>query len=130
MRKVVAVFATLVGSVVAAISIASPAYAAFHDRVANPYLHTLLDALTLAIVTSPLWTAYLWGANRRRGLVALIAVVQVPVAVFSFVPIPDPALHAIALALSLTITVTSLWYVRRAAKLDAVEARTGQFTAR
>lgn len=122
MRKVLAVFATLVGAIGLAVGIATPAYAAFHDRVANPYLHTLLDVLTLAIVTSPLWTAYLWGANRRRGLVALIAVVQVPVAVFSFVPIPDPTLHAVALASSLTVTVTALWYVRRAAKLEATEA--------
>lgn len=130
MKKVFAVFATLIGAVVAAVGTATPAYAAFHDRVANPYLHTLLDALTLAIVTSPLWTAYLWGANRRRGLLALIAVVQIPVAVFSFVPIPDPALHAVALALSLTITVTSLWYVRRAARLDAAEARAEEVPAR
>ncbi|MGH8794578.1 MAG: hypothetical protein ACRDXX_18250 [Stackebrandtia sp.] len=106
----------------AAVAISTPAYAYAHDRVASPWLHTLLDVLTLAVVTSPLWTTYLWGSARRRGLLALVALVQIPAAVFAFVPIADPALHAVALTLGLTITATSLWHVRRAAKLEATEA--------
>ncbi|HZE37425.1 MAG TPA: hypothetical protein VE172_01310 [Stackebrandtia sp.] len=113
-----AVVITTLAATIAAVSFATPAYAAFHDRVKNPYLHSLLDVLTLAIVASPLWTAWLWGSYRRRGLIALIAVVQIPVAVFSFVPIADPILHAVALALSITITTTAICYVRRAAKYE------------
>lgn len=108
--------AVVMGAVIAAITISSPAYAFAHDRVANPLLHTVLDVLTLAIVSSPLWTAYFWGRAPKARLVALIAVVQVPVAVFAFVPINDPVLHVVALTLGLTITGTSLWYARRAAK--------------
>ncbi|CAM3127213.1 hypothetical protein [Stackebrandtia soli] len=113
--------AVAVIAAVASLAIASPAYAYAHDRVHTPWLHTLLDVLTLAVVTSPVWTAFLWGAKARGGLIALIAVVQVPAAVFAFVPMHDPTLHLIALPLGLAITGTSLWYVRRLAKGEAAE---------
>lgn len=86
--------ALILGVVIATIAVSGPAYAYAHDRVADPWLHTALDVVTLAVVTSPLWTAYLWGAQRRGGLLALIAFVQIPAAVFAFVPIPDPVIHA------------------------------------
>lgn len=107
--------AVVLGVVAAALAVSSPAYAYAHDRVANPYLHTLLDVLTLAVATSPLWTAYLWGASRRGLLLALVAVVQVPVAVIGFVPIASPVVHLAASGGALGLTVLSLWFVHRAA---------------
>ena len=73
--------------------VASPASAFAHNAVHTAWLYTLLDVLTLAVVTAPLWTAWLWGARRRGLLLALIAVVQAPVAVIGFVPIATPWLH-------------------------------------
>ncbi|GAA4899443.1 hypothetical protein LX16_0760 [Stackebrandtia albiflava] len=106
----------ILGAVVTAVAASTPAYAYAHDRVADPWLHTALDVLTLVMVTSPLWTAYLWGPGRRGALLALIGVVQIPAAVFAFVPIADPVLHAVALLVGVTSTVTSIWYVRRAGR--------------
>ena len=112
-------FAIVAGVVLSVLAVSSPAYAYAHDRVANPWLHTVMDVLTLIVVTSPLWTAYFWGVARRRGLLTLIAVVQIPAAVFAFVPIPDPVLHAVALLAGLTITGVSLWYARRATAIES-----------
>jgi hypothetical protein len=103
--------------------IASPASAFAHNAVHNVWLHTLLDGLTLVIVTSPLWTAYLWGAHRRRLLLALVAVVQLPVAVIGFVPIAAPWLHLAACGVALGLTGFSLWYVRRHVGEAAVAAQ-------
>ncbi|WP_229783500.1 hypothetical protein [Pilimelia anulata] len=103
--------------VLAALWVASPAQAFAHNAIKNPYLHALFDGLTLAVVTAPLWSAYLWGRGRRSLLLALIGAVQVPVAVIAFVPIDSPVLHAILLPLALIITVASVVAVRRA---DAV----------
>ena len=114
--------ALAVMTALATLSIASPAYAYAPDRVHTPWLHTLLDVLTLVVVTSPVWTALLWGRKARGGLIALIAVVQVPAAVFAFVPMHDPTLHLIALPLGLAITGTSLWYVRRLARGELADA--------
>jgi hypothetical protein len=119
--------AVVIGTVIAAVAISSPAYAFAHDRVANPWWHAILDVLTLAIVSAPLWTAFAWRTGRRRSLLALIAVIQLPVAVFAFVPIADPVLHAIALGLGLTITVSAVWYVRHAAQ-PAKDVATQQLT--
>ena len=44
---------------------AAPPVAFFHNNVHNPYVHAVLDVLTLAVATAPLWTAYLWGVRRR-----------------------------------------------------------------
>src|SRR5687767_11136393 len=49
----------------AILPIAAPASRYFHQSVQNPVLHWVLDLLTLAIVTSPLWTVYAWGGQRR-----------------------------------------------------------------
>lgn len=95
--------------------VAAPASAFAHDRVHNTYLHAVLDVLTLAVVTSPLWTAYLWGGRRRALMMALVAVVQVPVAVIAFVPIVNPVIHAVSLVGALGLTAFSLVYVRRSA---------------
>jgi hypothetical protein len=105
--------------VLAILWVATPASAFAHDRVANPYLHIALDVLVLAVVTAPLWTAYLWGGRRRAHLLALVTVVQLPVAVVAFVPIVHPWVHAAALAGALALTAGSLAYTRRSAPAAA-----------
>ena len=102
--------------------IASPAQAFAHNHVHNPYLHALLDIVTLFVVFSPIATAYAWGPRRRGWLIALIAVVQLPVAIIGFVPIIEPALHLSAVAVAAALTGTSLWLVRRARRSEATEA--------
>lgn len=115
--------ATVIGTTLAALMISAPAYAYAHDRVTNPVLHAVLDVLTLAVVTAPVWTAFAWTRGRRSAmLMALIAAVQIPAAVLAFVPIPDPVLHSVALVTSLAITVTSIVYVRREAHAVALES--------
>ncbi|GAA3244678.1 hypothetical protein ACFO1B_37765 [Dactylosporangium siamense] len=95
--------------------VASPASAFAHNAVHDRWLHLVLDGLTLAVVTAPLWTAYLWGAARRRLLLGLVAVVQLPVAVIGFVPIATPWIHLAAFGMALGLTAFSLWYVHRPA---------------
>ncbi|OLB81222.1 MAG: hypothetical protein AUI14_04215 [Actinobacteria bacterium 13_2_20CM_2_71_6] len=97
----------------------------FHNNVTNPYAHLALDALTLAVATAPLWTAYLWGARRRGLLLALVAIVQVPVAVIGFVPAVNPVVHAATFAGALVLTALSLAVVRRAVAVPAAVERTG-----
>ena len=120
MRRV----ALMLGAVLAVLAVASPAQAYAHDRVANPALHTVLDVLTLAIVTAPLWTAYFWGKERRAVFLALLAIVQIPAAVFAFVPIADPVLHIVGMLASLTVTGTSVWYARALARSRAERTET------
>jgi len=103
---------------------AAPPVAFFHNNVHNPYVHVVLDVLTLAVATAPLWTAYLWGGQRRALLLALVAVVQLPVAVIGFVPAVNPVVHAATFAGALLLTGFSLAAVRRAARsADSVPAR-------
>ena len=102
------------------IALPGPAFAYAHDRVADPWLHMVLDVMTLAMVTSPLWTAYWWDGSRRLSLLLLIGIVQIPAAVFAFVPIADPVLHLVALVVGLTLTGSSLWYVRTATSSEEV----------
>ena len=106
----------LLAGALAVLAVASPASAFSHDRVTNPYLHSALDLLTLGVVTAPLWTAYFWGSRRRGQLLALVAGIQLPVAVVAFVPIHNPVLHAIALTSGLALTVASVAVVRQTAK--------------
>src|SRR2546430_17689185 len=87
---------------------AAPPLAFFHNSVTNPYVHAALDVLTLAVATAPLWTAFLWGAQRRGLLLALVAVVQLPVAVIGFVPAVNPVVHAVTFAGALALTGFSL----------------------
>jgi hypothetical protein len=109
--------ATVLGTTLTLLAVSSPAYAFAHDRVTNPYLHSLLDVLTLAVVTAPIWTAFTWARGRHSAwLIALIALVQVPVAVLAFVPIANPILHAVALVTGLSVTAGSIFYVRREAR--------------
>ncbi|MEV0453882.1 hypothetical protein [Catellatospora methionotrophica] len=109
MRRAVAVLTMVTGLLL----IAAPAQAFAHNRVTNPALHTVFELLTIAVVLSPVWTAFAWGPRRRGLLVALIAVVQLPVAIIGFVPIPNPVAHAAALISALTLTAVSIWLVRR-----------------
>ena len=95
---------------------AAPPLAFFHNAVTNPYAHAALDVLTLAVATAPLWTAFLWGAQRRGLLLALVAVVQLPVAVIGFVPAVNPIVHAVTFVSALALTGLSLTVVRRAAR--------------
>ena len=101
---------------------AAPPVAFFHNNVHNPYVHVVLDVLTLAVATAPLWTAYFWGGRRRALLLALVAVVQLPVAVIGFVPAVNPIVHAVTFVSALALTGLSLSVVRRAAR--AVEPAT------
>ncbi len=94
---------------------AAPPVAFFHNNVHNPYVHVVLDVLTLAVATAPLWTAYFWGGRRRALLLALVAVVQLPVAVIGFVPAVNPVVHAVTFIGALVLTGFSLAAVRRAA---------------
>ena len=104
------------GTVLGILGISAPAQAFFHNAVTNPYLHAALDGLTMACVIAPLWTVYLWAARRRGLLFALVALVQVPVAIAGFVPIIDPAVHLVAASTALALTVGSLLWVRRATR--------------
>ena len=115
MRRVGIVF----GLVLAGLLVASPAQAFAHNAVHNAFLHSVLDALTLMAVAAPVLTAYVWGRARRGLLVALVAVVQVPVAVIGFVPIANPVTHLAAFGTALALTGLSLWAVRRAARSEA-----------
>ena len=112
--------ATVLGTTLTLLAVSAPAYAFAHDRVTNPYLHSLLDVLTLAVVTAPIWTAFTWARGRHSvWLLSLIALVQVPVAVLAFVPIVNPILHAVALVAGLGVTASSIFYVRREARTRA-----------
>ncbi len=117
--------ATVLGTTLALLAISAPAAAYAHDRVANPFLHAVLDVLTLAVVTAPVWTVFSWTRGRRSlWLAALVALVQIPAAVMAFVPIADPALHTIVLVTSLALTASSIVYVRREARAAEQLART------
>jgi hypothetical protein len=113
--------AVVLGGLAAVLWVAAPASAFAHDRVRNPFLHSLLDVFSLAVVTAPLWTAYLWGVRRRGLMLALIAVVQVPVAVIAFMPIVQPTVHLVSMVGALALTGASLLYVRRLATSPAAE---------
>jgi hypothetical protein len=54
-------------------------------------------------------------------MLALIAVVQMPVAVVAFVPIVQPAVHVVSMVGALALTGASLLYVRRLATSPATE---------
>lgn len=103
----------IAGLVLAALWVAAPAQAFAHNNVHNANLHALLDGLTLLVASAPIWTALLWRGARPWWLAALIALVQLPVAVIGFVPIVDPVPHLVLFALALTLTGLSLALVRR-----------------
>lgn len=104
--------AVVLGGLAGVLWVAAPAAAFAHDRVRNPYLHAVLDVLSLAVVTAPLWTAYLWRGARRGPLLALVAVVQLPVAVIAFVPATGLATRLASGLTALALTAISLCYVR------------------
>ncbi|MEV6304775.1 hypothetical protein AB0M02_35560 [Actinoplanes sp. NPDC051861] len=104
--------AVVLALTLAGLWIASPAQAFAHTRVQNPALHAVLDGLTLLVVSAPVWTALLWSGGNRWQLAALIALVQIPVAIIGFVPIVDPYLHLALFVIALGITAMSLRVVR------------------
>ncbi|OJF11519.1 hypothetical protein [Couchioplanes caeruleus] len=105
--------AVLTGFVLAALWVAAPAQAFAHNAVHNAGMHVLLDGLTLAVVSAPVWTVLLWRGPRRLAFAALIGAVQVPVAVIGFLPIANPYLHLTLFVLALTLTGASLHVARR-----------------
>ncbi|GIE95328.1 hypothetical protein [Paractinoplanes rishiriensis] len=111
--------AILTTVVLAALWVASPAQAFAHNAVHNSALHALLDGLTVAVASAPVWTALLWGRGNRLWLAGLIAIVQVPVAVIGFVPIANPAVHLALFLSALTLTAVSLRLVRSQARSAA-----------
>jgi hypothetical protein len=112
MRRVVITAAVAAGLLL----IAAPAQAFAHNRVHNAYLHAVLDVLTLLVVASPALSVALWGRRRRALLLALVAVVQLPVAVIGFAPITNPILHLAASATALALTAAAIVAVRRPAR--------------
>jgi hypothetical protein len=112
--------AVLLALVVAGLWIATPAQAFAHNNVHNTTLHAVLDALTLVVVSAPVWTALLWSGGNRWLLAALVAVVQIPVAVVGFVPIVDPYLHLALFVIAVAMTGLSLRLVRQQARAAAL----------
>jgi hypothetical protein len=108
--------AVLVTLVLAGLWVATPAQAFAHNHVHNATLHAVLDGLTLAVVSAPVWTALLWSGGSRWWLAALIAVVQIPVAIIGFVPIANPYLHLALFVIALGLTGLSLRVVRGQAR--------------
>jgi hypothetical protein len=98
---------------------ASPAQAFAHNNVHSPAFHGVLDALTLLVVSAPVWTALLWTGRSRWLLAGLVAVVQIPVAVIGFVPIVNPYLHLALFMIALALTGVSLRMVRNQARRAA-----------
>ena len=112
--------AVLFAPILAGLWIATPAQAFAHNRVHNPALHAVLDALTLLVASAPVWTALLWSGRHRGWLAALIAVVQIPVAVIGFVPVVDPRLHLTLFVTAIALTAVSLRIVRTRARSASV----------
>jgi hypothetical protein len=108
--------AVVLALVVAGLWIAAPAQAFAHNNVHNTYLHAVLDGLTLLVASAPVWTAMLWSGHRKWLLAALIAVVQIPVAVIGFMPIVNPYLHLALFVTAITLTAVSLRIVRNQAR--------------
>jgi hypothetical protein len=105
--------ALMTGIALAVLSTSTPAQAFFHSAVTNVYLHAALDLLTFALVTAPILTAYLWAGRRRGMLIALVALVQLPVAIAGFVPIINPVLHLAMAMTAVGLTAATLVWVRR-----------------
>ncbi len=58
--------------------------------------------------------------RRRRGLLlALVGLIQVPVAVIAFVPIVPPAVHLLLFGVALALTIGSISFVRQSATSPA-----------
>ena len=122
--------AIIVSAVVAAVVISGPAVAFSHDRIANPWLHAVFDALSLAVVMAPIWTALAWGSGRKWPLVGLISTVQIPVAVFAFMPIASYPLRTTTLVLALAITISAIVYVRRVTAVGSESEYSAQVSSR
>jgi hypothetical protein len=116
--------AVLLTLVLAGLWIAAPAQAFAHNNVHNATLHAVLDALTLVVASAPVWTALLWSGGSRWWLAALIAVVQIPVAIIGFVPIANPWLHLALFVIAIGLTGVSLRVVRAQARTAASPAPT------
>jgi hypothetical protein len=122
MRRAAVVLAVLV----AGLWIAAPAQAFAHNNVHNVYFHAVLDALTLLVVSAPVWTLILWSGRRTWLTAALIAVVQIPVAVIGFVPIVNPYLHLTLFLVAIALTGVSLRIVRNQSRATVTAAETSR----
>lgn len=116
--------AVLLTLVLAGLWIATPAQAFAHNRVHNTTLHAVLDALTLVVVSAPVWTALLWSGGNRWLLAGLVAIVQIPVAIIGFVPIVNPYLHLTLFVIAIGLTAVSLRVVRNQARAAVSPAPT------
>jgi hypothetical protein len=125
MEVIVRRLLTATGVIAGVLFVAAPAQGFAHSTVHNPYLHAALDALTLLVVASPVLTGLLWGTQRRGLLLALVALVQLPVAVIATLPIGDPWLHLTASVTAVAITAATLVAVRRSSR-KAAPAAIGQ----
>jgi hypothetical protein len=112
--------AVLLALVVAGLWVATPAQAFAHNHVHNATLHAVLDALTLVVVSAPVWTALLWSGGNRWLLAGLVGIVQIPVAVIGFVPIVDPVLHLALFVVAIALTGVALRLVRQQARAAAL----------
>jgi hypothetical protein len=111
-----------VGVIAGVVLVAAPAQGFAHTAVHNPYLHALLDVITLLVVASPVLTALAWVAGRRLLLLALVALVQLPVVFLATLPTGNPWLHLSASVSALGVTAVALVAVRRVARKAALAA--------
>jgi hypothetical protein len=115
MRRLATVLAI---AVLAILVVAAPALAFYHDHVHNLYLHTLLDLLTLAVISAPIiglsvWRGHVPSRQRKRAAFWVLLAMQLPAGLLAFASFPRPWLQVAGDALSLSLTGWSLWFVRR-----------------
>jgi hypothetical protein len=78
-------------------------------------MRTMLTVLTVAVVTAPVWTLFLWGGQHRWLMIPLVAGVQLPLAGAALLPTIDPLLHLAAVFGALSLTWLALASVHLAA---------------
>jgi hypothetical protein len=96
----------------AALLFLTPLHRVIHPEIDSPLPHAALDAVTLAVLTAPLWTFVHWGASHRVQLGALIGIVQLPALALAVWPVGDFALRLAAMVFALGLTWVALGYTR------------------
>jgi hypothetical protein len=107
----------------AALLFLTPLHRIIHPEIDSPLPHAALDAVTVAVLTAPLWTFAHWGTRRRVQLGALIGIVQLPAAVVALSPVGDFALRLAAMVFALGLTWVALGYTRLTATRPPRAAR-------